>query len=145
LTADEQNWIRAYIRHNLPTLRNTALPTSCLVFKRALFRTEIHSRQYTAVRTRCSTNVAIMYDKIFYGTVLKFFLIKVGRTTLRLALVLSYPFVASTELGVLRVNLTAPYATGRIVQLIEIDHKVMFAGPLNRTSVLRVPHSYTQS
>ena len=63
-----------------------------VLFKRALFRTELHSKQYTGVKTRRSHDVAIKYEEgVYFGVVEKLFRFNAGPLVLRLAPPLSQP------------------------------------------------------
>jgi hypothetical protein len=103
-------------------------------FQRALYQTEIHSKEYSRVLTRCSANVAINYstshgERIYYGTVLKFFLVQFeDDTEFRVALVSCYLNLQNTRNGTPRVNRNSVYKTGRIIHLDTIKTKVIFFG-----------------
>jgi len=76
----------------------------CLNFKGPSFRLRSTPKNIHEFRTRCSTNIAITYsttqgERIYYGTVLKFFFIQFPKTELRVALVSCYVRLESTKNG----------------------------------------------
>jgi len=143
LTTNELAWVKTFVSLNHGNDIALGVPAADVVlFKRALFRTELHSKQYTGVRSRRSHDVAIRYEQgIYYGVVEKFFIVKIGSTILRLALVTAYGNVAPTAAGVLRINRNRPFALGRVVNLECIEEKVILVGPMNPCKVLQVPRS----
>ena len=137
------------------------VPKSGIMFKRAMYRSEIHSEAYKATRKSCSHHVAIVYEEdppprrgrnepaepikvIYYGTVHKFLMVRCGLRTFRLALVTTYHLVnRKNTFGVHYINLKKPYPCGRIVEVANIDRKVIFA-PGHPTAVLTVPEPHVR-
>ena len=128
------------------------------MFKRAHYRTEIHSEAYLGTRTTCSHHVAVVYEEYsqgrrneppvpvkveYYATVHRFFKVLCGKKTFRLAFVTAYPLVQKRSIGVPFVNMRLPFAKGRVVQVSCINRKVILA-PGHPTAVLRVPEPYVR-
>lgn len=113
-----------------------------------MFQSEIHSIEYSALRTRKSFNVGIVYESKgveteFYGQVNKFFKVKTEHNTYRVAHTTSFYRRGDTKVGntpvIKRVNQTAEYKTKKIVSLTSISKKVIFYGPKADTSILDIP------
>jgi len=137
------------------------VPRSGIMFKRAFYRSELHSEAYTANRKTCSHNVAIVYLEdpplrrgqkepgdpvkvVYYGSVHKFFKMCIGDKTFRLAFVTTYhPSPKKNTFGVDYINLKKPFFSGHIVQVVCIDRKVIFA-PGHPTAVLAVPEPHVR-
>jgi hypothetical protein len=142
LNEDELKWVKLFFKRN-PALKDkdTEVPSECLLFTRVLFRSEIHSEQYSRVRTSCSCHVEIEYaEGNAFGTLNKLFLMTIGAKKYRLALVTTFASLSATRMKVERINLNKPYSTGRIVLVDCLVRKVIFVGPSNSTSVLTTPH-----
>ena len=147
LTANEAKWVEQYVQLNHDRGFRIEVDAEAMLFKRALFRTELHSKQYTGVKTRRSHDVAIKYEEgVYFGVVEKFFRFNAGPLVLRLALVTAYPHRrAELAVGVERVNRNQPFARGRIVSVDSIEEKVIFVGGMNPCSVLRIPRSQSHA
>jgi len=117
------------------------VPETGLKFKRAFFKSEIHSREYTAVRTSCSHNVAIEYDTgTHFATVERFFLFNLSDQTVRVAEVTIYTSNPNPSAsGLPRIDLKKTYSRAwRFVDVTCLDRKVIFA-PGSPTVVLTIP------
>jgi len=119
-------------------------------FKRAFFKSEIHSAEYARVRSRCSTHIAIVYlsqnqPVIHYGTVQKFFKVAMNQETYRVAFVTAYIRQTTPNSRSLpKINRNLFYKTQRIINLDTIDSKVIFYGTFADTRVLQVPFHYSK-
>ena len=142
LSNDEKQWIRKFIQLNHPALLDEAEALGQAVeFSRAFFKSELHAETYTRVRTRCSTNIEVVYTNgADHGVVHKFLKVTLANTTFRLALITTYRRLPASALGVVRINRNQPYKDGKIIEVASIERKVMFVGGPNPTSVLPVPH-----
>lgn len=138
LRADERDWISSYFENNHPLVKPDL--ENVLLFKRALFRSELHSQEYQRVRTRQSFHVAVLYaEGIYYSDILKFFLIHGGKSTFHLALVQTYSKPVQTSSGT-TIKRTYLAQAGRIIEVQSIEGKVMFAGEPGKTTVIPVPN-----
>jgi len=131
------------------------------MFKRAFYRSEIHSEAYKATRKTCSHHVAVVYEEDpprrrgqkepgdpvkveYYGTVHAFFMARCGHRTFKLAFVTTYHRVSKeNSFGVEYITQKRPYPSGRIVEVSNIDRKVIFA-PGQPTAVLTVPEPFVR-
>ena len=128
LTTEEIKWIDEYARLEQLDLGNHWQTYS---FQRLQFRSEIHVRNYSGVRTTASCNVACSFVdrnevKLYYGTVEKLLMIKGNDFTLRLAIVTTYKSPGTSKAGIPFIDLKSPYKTGKVIEVTSIDHKVIF-------------------
>jgi len=119
------------------------VPETGLKFRRAFFKSEIHSREYIAVRTSCSHNVAIEYDNgTHFATVERFFLFTLPDSdqTVRVAEITLYTSNPNPSAsGLPRIDLKKTYSRAwRFVDVACLDRKVIFA-PGSPTVVLTTP------
>ena len=94
-------------------------------------KTEIHSSEYSRVRSKCSSNVAIVYandqgEEILFGVVEKFLKFTHQESVHKVALVTVYESNTPTTRGTQRIKINKPYKTGKIVSIACIDRKVVF-------------------
>jgi len=141
---EERGWVQSFV--NAMGLEGVEIPNRVALFKRALFRTEIHSALYTAVRKRTSYHVAVCFEingaqVTYYAKVLKFFKITLADTDYRLALISSYPNTNPTNFGTTKI-VNRPYAQAEIVDVRSIFRKVIFT-PGNQIRILEIPTHQT--
>ena len=131
LSARERTWIRSYLTLNGVETDLERIPDNCLIFQRLFFHSEIHSEEYSRVRTSSSHHVGLIYDmgnqetKIYYATIHKFFKITIDNRVWRLALVSTYPFYRGITSHLPVIDTRNPHKTGRIVEVEIIDRIVI--------------------
>lgn len=144
LSQDESHNLRQYLRKEEIINEGDEIPGSGIFFQRAFFKTEIHSKSYSRIRGRCSTNVAVIYEingrrKEYFGTVHNFLLFKINDRLLRLAFVSIFYPLKETEHGVQRVNRNREYQTGKFIPINSIDRKIILLDKGGETRILEIP------
>jgi len=109
-------------------------------FTKCLIRTEVHSKEYGGVRSSRSYHIAVKYlegdeEKESFGEVNKFFKVTVKDRVVRLALVTCF----KPQPGYTHRLRNEIYKTGRVVDVLSIDRKVIFHAVGTTTRVLEVP------
>jgi len=148
LNVEEKKQFLKYLEYNHNFDPNAQLPNiNVLKFKRANYKEEYHSMEYTRVRSRNSTTAGIMwimYQTEYFGRIHKFFKVELQQgLVLRLAFVTCYIKSHTRTSPLEHINQENDYKTGRMVDVTSLTRRVIFYGPKHRTAVLDVPYHYS--
>lgn len=143
LSTEEKHYLKQYLVHNGVINENVEVQIrNVQKFKRALFKSELHSMEYAKVQSKSSATVAIQFTsdrnqiQTYFGRIQKFFKFEFNGSFYRVASVTVFYPLDSTKHGTERIQQTREYREkGKVVDLESIDRKVIFFGTRASTSL----------